>query len=69
MVSFAPSITAGPVRCFLTGSSVDLSGVRSFMAGACSPFLRVSFLGVSFTGMSFTRVSLVGVLLGDVFHD
>ena len=58
------SLLGEPVHCFLMGSSVDLSGMRSFLAGICSPFL-----GVSFAGTSFTRVSLVGVLLGDRFCD
>ena len=68
-VSLPQSLLGEPVHCFLIGSSVDLSGVRSFLAGICSPFLGVSFLGVSFVGTSFTEVSLVSVFLGDAFHD
>ena len=63
------SLLGEPVHCFLMGSSVDLSDMRSFLAGVCSPFLGVSFLGVFFVGMSFTGVSLVSVLLGDAFRD
>ena len=68
-VSLPQSLLGEPVHCFLMGSSVDLSGMRSFLATICSPFWGVSFLGVSFTGTSFTGVSLVGMLLGDAFHD
>ena len=48
---------------------MDLSGMKSFLAGVCSPFLGVSFLGVSFAGTPFTGGSLVGMLLGDTFCD
>ena len=62
-VSLPQSLLGEPVCCFLTGSPVDVSGVRSFLAGICSPFLGVSFLGVSFLGVSFAGTSFTGVSL------
>ena len=69
LVSLPRSLLGELVCCFLMGGSVDLSGMRTFLPGVCSPFLGVSFLGVSLMGTSFTRVPLVSVPLGDTFRD
>ena len=56
-VSLSHLLLGEPVRCFLTGGSAVLSGIRSFLLGVCSPFYRVSLMGIFLNGVFFEDTS------------